>query len=97
MIYLLCSYMFMSNLSFTDGTERVNTSQVIGSNGSISLSWSASPTASCGYIVDWCRTLECSNVEWLKVAPGETSASIFSSKSYSLPTKQLQLSNVTFL
>ncbi|XP_019114161.1 leukemia inhibitory factor receptor isoform X1 [Larimichthys crocea] len=61
-----------------DGTERVNTSQVIGSNGSISLSWSASPTASCGYIVDWCRTLECSNVEWLKVAPGETSASIFS-------------------
>ncbi|KAG8010961.1 Oncostatin-M-specific receptor subunit beta, partial [Nibea albiflora] len=61
-----------------DGTERVNTSQIIGSNGSISLSWSASPTASCGYIVDWCQTLECSNVEWLKVAPNETSASIFS-------------------
>ncbi|TKS84082.1 Leukemia inhibitory factor receptor [Collichthys lucidus] len=61
-----------------DGTERVNTSQIIGSNGSISLFWSASPTASCGYIVDWCRTLECSNVEWLKVAPGKTSASIFS-------------------
>ncbi|XP_031143128.1 leukemia inhibitory factor receptor-like isoform X1 [Sander lucioperca] len=57
---------------------RVNTSLIIGSNGSFNLSWSASPTASCGYIVDWCPTLGKCTVEWLKVPPNQTNASIFS-------------------
>ncbi|XP_078128379.1 oncostatin-M-specific receptor subunit beta-like isoform X2 [Sander vitreus] len=57
---------------------RVNTSLIIGSNGSFNLSWSASPTASCGYIVDWCPTLGRCTVEWLKVPPNQTNASIFS-------------------
>ncbi|TDH01745.1 hypothetical protein EPR50_G00165790 [Perca flavescens] len=60
-----------------DGTK-VNTSSIIGSNGSFNLSWSASPTASCGYIVDWCPTLGNCTVEWLKVPPNQTNASIFS-------------------
>ncbi|KAF1377170.1 hypothetical protein PFLUV_G00197820 [Perca fluviatilis] len=60
-----------------DGT-RVNTSLIIGSSGSFNLSWSASPTASCGYIVDWCSTLGNCTVEWLKVSPNQTNASIFS-------------------
>ncbi|XP_074474045.1 leukemia inhibitory factor receptor-like isoform X1 [Sebastes fasciatus] len=62
--------------SFSDRT-RVNTSWIIGSNGGFNLSWSSSPTASCGYIVDWCPTGQCI-VEWLKVPPNETEANIFS-------------------
>ncbi|XP_070781233.1 leukemia inhibitory factor receptor-like [Enoplosus armatus] len=60
-----------------DGT-RVNTSRIIGSKGSFDLSWSASPTASCGYVVDWCPTSGHCSVEWLKVPPNETKARIFS-------------------
>lgn len=82
----------MSNLTFKESSfsdrTRVNTSWIIGSNGGFNLSWSSSPTASCGYIVDWCTTGQCI-VEWLKVPPNETKANIFSGKSYSLPTKRL--------
>ncbi|XP_032395120.1 leukemia inhibitory factor receptor [Etheostoma spectabile] len=60
---------------------RVTTSLIIGSNGSFKLSWSASPTASCGYIVDWCPTVGSCTVEWLKVPPNQTNASI-SSKNF---------------
>ncbi|XP_034752110.1 leukemia inhibitory factor receptor-like isoform X2 [Etheostoma cragini] len=60
---------------------QVNTSWIIGSNGSFNLSWSASPTASCGYIVDWCATVGNCTVEWLKVPPNQTNARI-SSKNF---------------
>ncbi|XP_040915438.1 leukemia inhibitory factor receptor-like isoform X2 [Toxotes jaculatrix] len=63
---------------FTPDTTRVNTSRIVGSNGSFRLSWSASPSASCGYIVDWCPISDHWSMEWLKVPPYETSASIFS-------------------
>ncbi|XP_042251445.1 leukemia inhibitory factor receptor-like isoform X1 [Thunnus maccoyii] len=53
-------------------------SRILGSNGGFNLSWSASPIASCGYIVDWCPALGESRVEWVKVPPSETNASIFS-------------------
>ncbi|XP_051269471.1 leukemia inhibitory factor receptor [Dicentrarchus labrax] len=59
-----------------DKTESVKT--INGSNGGFSLSWSASPMASCGYILDWCPTIGDCSVEWLKVPPTETSGSIFS-------------------
>nr|XP_046231697.1 leukemia inhibitory factor receptor-like isoform X2 [Scatophagus argus] len=62
----------------SEGTERVSTSWITGSNGTFHLSWSASPAASCGYIVDWCPTLRQDEVEWLKVPPNETTAKIFS-------------------
>ncbi|XP_035524391.1 leukemia inhibitory factor receptor-like [Morone saxatilis] len=63
------------NLVEEDKTE---VKMINGSNGGFSLSWSASPTATCGYIVDWCPTIGDCSVEWLKVPPTETSASIFS-------------------
>ncbi|KAM7369393.1 hypothetical protein PAMP_013665 [Pampus punctatissimus] len=61
--------------------NRADPSRILGTDGGFNLSWSASPTASCGYIVDWCPTsVECT-VEWLKVPPGQTNASI-SSKNF---------------
>ncbi|XP_071322498.1 leukemia inhibitory factor receptor-like [Trachinotus anak] len=63
---------------FNQKTTGVNTSWISGSNGGFSLSWSASPTASCGYIVDWCPSSGHCRVEWLKVPPHQTNASIFS-------------------
>lgn len=89
--------LYASVKSFTessDRTDRVNTSWIIGSNSTFSLSWSASPTAGCGYVVDWCPTSGHCKVEWLKVPPNQTNAIISSSKS--LPTKQLHLCNITF-
>ncbi|XP_044030554.1 leukemia inhibitory factor receptor-like isoform X2 [Siniperca chuatsi] len=64
--------------SLTPDRTRENTSWINGSKGSFDLSWSASPAASCGYIVDWRPTLERCSVEWLKVPPSETNARIFS-------------------
>ncbi|XP_045897937.1 leukemia inhibitory factor receptor-like isoform X4 [Micropterus dolomieu] len=58
--------------------DRTGVSWIIGSESRFNLSWSASPTASCGYIVDWCPTTETCSVEWLKVPANETNASIFS-------------------
>ncbi|XP_053196481.1 leukemia inhibitory factor receptor-like [Scomber japonicus] len=58
--------------------NRVNTSRILGSDSGFNLSWSASPTASCGYIVDWCPLSGECRVEWLKVPPSETSVNIFS-------------------
>ncbi|GLD51806.1 leukemia inhibitory factor receptor-like protein [Lates japonicus] len=63
---------------FSPDTSRVKTSLITGSSGGFSLSWSASPVASCGYIVDWCPTSGHCSVEWLKVPPNETNASVFS-------------------
>ncbi|XP_070706599.1 leukemia inhibitory factor receptor-like [Pempheris klunzingeri] len=56
---------------------RVNTSWIVGSKGGFDLSWSTSPAARCGYIVDWCPTLGYCTVEWMKVF-NKTSASIVS-------------------
>ncbi|KAL7376479.1 hypothetical protein ABVT39_008881 [Epinephelus coioides] len=64
--------------SLNSDRTRVNTSRIIGSNGSFNLSWSASPVASCGYIVDWSPTLGHCIVEWLKVSPSESNAIVFS-------------------
>ncbi|XP_054468606.1 leukemia inhibitory factor receptor-like [Anoplopoma fimbria] len=64
--------------SLNPDINRVNTSWFIGSVGGFNLSWSASPKASCGYIVDWCPTLGQCIVEWKKVHPNETQTSIFS-------------------
>ncbi|KAK2818798.1 hypothetical protein Q5P01_024359 [Channa striata] len=60
------------------GRAKVTTTLITGSNGSFSLSWSASPIASCGYIVDWCPTSGQCKVEWLRLPPHEMKARIFS-------------------
>uniref|UniRef100_A0A3Q3IPJ3 Fibronectin type-III domain-containing protein n=1 Tax=Monopterus albus TaxID=43700 RepID=A0A3Q3IPJ3_MONAL len=65
-------------LSLFSATTSVNSSWIIGNNGSFSLSWSASPKASCGYIVDWCPTSGHCVVDWLRVPSYETNAVIFS-------------------
>ncbi|KAM8749706.1 oncostatin-M-specific receptor subunit beta-like isoform 2-T2 [Acanthopagrus schlegelii] len=62
----------------SDGAERANGSWIVRSGGSFNLSWSPSPAASCGYIVDWCPSVGRCKAEWLKVAPNQTSARIFS-------------------
>lgn len=57
---------------------KVKVSKVNGTGGGFNLSWSASQAATCGYIVDWCpATGECS-VDWFRVPPSNTSASIYS-------------------
>uniref|UniRef100_UPI0037E8028C leukemia inhibitory factor receptor-like n=1 Tax=Semicossyphus pulcher TaxID=241346 RepID=UPI0037E8028C len=56
----------------------VNSSWIFGSNSSFLLSWSASPAASCGYILDWCPTSGLCDVEWLKVPRNTTNARIIS-------------------
>ncbi|XP_069578066.1 oncostatin-M-specific receptor subunit beta-like [Brachyistius frenatus] len=56
----------------------VNTSWITGSDGGFNLSWLASPSATCGYVVDWCPTSGSGPVEWLKVPPNDTNAFIFS-------------------
>ncbi|XP_034564839.1 leukemia inhibitory factor receptor-like [Notolabrus celidotus] len=56
----------------------VNTSRIIGSDGGFNLSWSESPAAGCGYIVDWCPTSESCRMEWLKVSPDQTKARVVS-------------------
>ncbi|KAM4635149.1 leukemia inhibitory factor receptor-like [Polymixia lowei] len=59
--------------------ERVmNPSKIIGSNGGFNLSWSDKSSASCGYVVDWCATVGKCVIEWLKVPPGVTNATIVS-------------------
>ncbi|XP_030598760.1 leukemia inhibitory factor receptor-like isoform X1 [Archocentrus centrarchus] len=57
---------------------KVNTSWINGSNGGFTLSWSHSPDATCGYIVDWCPAFGDCTVEWLKVPPNRTNARILS-------------------
>uniref|UniRef100_A0A8D3AIV2 Fibronectin type-III domain-containing protein n=1 Tax=Scophthalmus maximus TaxID=52904 RepID=A0A8D3AIV2_SCOMX len=69
--------MIYITFSFSD-TTRLNTSWFTGSNGRVSLSWSASPAARCGYVVDWHPTSDPWIVDWLKVPPHETNATIFS-------------------
>ncbi|XP_070845919.1 leukemia inhibitory factor receptor-like [Chaetodon trifascialis] len=66
------------NPESSDRVERVDTSWIIGSNGCFNLSWSSSPRASCGYIVDWCPTIGHCKMEWLKIRPNETNARICS-------------------
>ncbi|KAF7646272.1 hypothetical protein LDENG_00190580, partial [Lucifuga dentata] len=51
------------------------TSKISGRNGGFRVSWSASPAAECGYVLEWCRTFRC-RVDWLKVPPGVTDARI---------------------
>ncbi|XP_035464805.2 leukemia inhibitory factor receptor [Scophthalmus maximus] len=63
---------------FNPDTTRLNTFGFTGSNGRVSLSWSASPAARCGYVVDWHPTSDPWIVDWLKVPPHETNATIFS-------------------
>ncbi|XP_077593367.1 leukemia inhibitory factor receptor-like [Stigmatopora nigra] len=57
---------------------RVKWSRAQGSNGGFNLSWSASPIASCGYIVDWCPHRGSCTIDWLRVPPNQTHVSIFS-------------------
>uniref|UniRef100_A0A3Q2XCX1 Leukemia inhibitory factor receptor-like n=2 Tax=Hippocampus comes TaxID=109280 RepID=A0A3Q2XCX1_HIPCM len=60
------------------GSGRVKSSKTQGSNGGFNLSWSASPIASCGYIVDWCPSRGLCTIDWLRVPPSETNVGIFS-------------------
>uniref|UniRef100_A0A4W5PU24 Fibronectin type-III domain-containing protein n=1 Tax=Hucho hucho TaxID=62062 RepID=A0A4W5PU24_9TELE len=54
--------------------------KIVGSDGGFDLSWSASPNASCGYVVDWCPTHTKCRLEWVKVPAGITRARIQSGK-----------------
>ncbi|XP_057674845.1 leukemia inhibitory factor receptor-like [Corythoichthys intestinalis] len=56
----------------------VKPTRIQGSNGGFNLSWSASPLASCGYIVDWCPTRGPCQIDWLRVPPSKTHVRIFS-------------------
>ncbi|KAM9794392.1 leukemia inhibitory factor receptor-like isoform X1 [Syngnathus typhle] len=60
------------------GISRVKSSRAQGINGGFNLSWSSSPIASCGYIVDWCPMIGPCIVDWLRVPPTQTNVSIFS-------------------
>ncbi|XP_061655737.1 leukemia inhibitory factor receptor-like isoform X1 [Phyllopteryx taeniolatus] len=60
------------------GSGGVKLSRTRGTHGAFNLSWSASPTASCGYIVDWCPAVGPCAVDWLRVPPSETQVNIFS-------------------
>nr|XP_057912083.1 leukemia inhibitory factor receptor-like [Doryrhamphus excisus] len=53
-------------------------SRILGSNGGFNLSWSTSPSASCGYIVDWYPVMGTSALDWIRVPPNETNVNIFS-------------------
>uniref|UniRef100_A0AAQ5YG55 Fibronectin type-III domain-containing protein n=1 Tax=Amphiprion ocellaris TaxID=80972 RepID=A0AAQ5YG55_AMPOC len=64
----------------TPNISPVNSSWITGSNGSFMLSWPVSPASSCGYIIDWCPTLDCQTVDWIKVPANSTNVTIFSSK-----------------
>ncbi|XP_072310968.1 leukemia inhibitory factor receptor-like [Eucyclogobius newberryi] len=57
---------------------KCNTSRISGIKGGFSLSWGASSTASCGYILDWCPMSGDCTVDWHKVPPNKTSATIYS-------------------
>ncbi|XP_024858987.1 oncostatin-M-specific receptor subunit beta isoform X2 [Kryptolebias marmoratus] len=58
------------------GETAVKTSQVTGRDRVLNLSWSGSPAASCGYVVDWSPAVRLGPVDWLKVPPNETTASL---------------------
>ncbi|KAM3599828.1 uncharacterized protein V6R79_012252 [Siganus canaliculatus] len=60
-----------------DRTESVPIYRINGSDGSFNLSWSASPDASCGYIVEWSPTLGRHKLDWLKVPLNESTARIY--------------------
>ncbi|XP_061657607.1 leukemia inhibitory factor receptor-like isoform X3 [Syngnathoides biaculeatus] len=60
------------------GSGGVKLSRTQGSNSGFNLSWSASQTATGGYIIDWCPTIGPCTVDWLKVPPNETNINIFS-------------------
>ncbi|XP_062269076.1 leukemia inhibitory factor receptor-like [Platichthys flesus] len=45
----------------------VRGSRMAGGGGGFNVSWSSSPAASCGYIVDWCPSSSPSTVTWIKV------------------------------
>ncbi|XP_041667657.1 leukemia inhibitory factor receptor-like isoform X2 [Cheilinus undulatus] len=60
------------------GSHHVDTNQISGSDGGFYLSWSPSPAASCGYVVDWCLVSESCRVEWMKVTTNESNARIVS-------------------
>ncbi|XP_053267126.1 leukemia inhibitory factor receptor [Pleuronectes platessa] len=49
-------------------STRVKASRMAGGGGGFNLSWSSSPAASCGYIVDWCPSSGPSTVTWIKVS-----------------------------
>ncbi|KAM4533181.1 leukemia inhibitory factor receptor-like [Fundulus diaphanus] len=51
-------------------------SRLTGSEGGFNLSWSGSPEASCGYIVDWVPADRTEPVDWRKLPPGQTSVRI---------------------
>ncbi|XP_076019938.1 leukemia inhibitory factor receptor-like [Genypterus blacodes] len=59
----------------------MNISKISGMSGGFSVSWSASPAAVCGYVLEWYPSFrECVGcaVEWLKVPPGITNGRIVS-------------------
>ncbi|XP_061836587.1 leukemia inhibitory factor receptor-like isoform X4 [Nerophis lumbriciformis] len=56
----------------------IKSSRILGSNGGFNLSWSPSPSASCGFIVDWRPFVGTSGVDWLRVPPTETNVNIHS-------------------
>uniref|UniRef100_A0A8C5HIT0 Fibronectin type-III domain-containing protein n=2 Tax=Gouania willdenowi TaxID=441366 RepID=A0A8C5HIT0_GOUWI len=65
-----------STITISPDKAALNNSWITGSNGTFSLSWPASPAASCGYIVDWCPTFSEDHVEWLRAAPNETNVTV---------------------
>ncbi|XP_061887351.1 leukemia inhibitory factor receptor-like isoform X2 [Entelurus aequoreus] len=56
----------------------IKSSRILGSNGGFNLSWSPSPSASCGFIVDWRPFVGTSGVDWLRIPPTETNVNIHS-------------------
>ncbi|KAL0965689.1 hypothetical protein UPYG_G00284490 [Umbra pygmaea] len=52
------------------------TMNVVGSDGGFDLVWPTAPTASCGYVVDWCPTHGECIVDWVKVPAGITRARV---------------------
>lgn len=80
--YSLSAWLFV----FPD-KESVAASRAVYADGSFLLLWQSNENATCGYVVEWhegsCR-VNCP-VEWIKVAPGSSNASIESGRLEMIP------------
>lgn len=80
--------LFLCKLLIFPDKDSIVASRAVYADGSFPLSWQSSENATCGYVVEWhdaSCTVNCP-VEWIKVAPGSSNASIQSGRSGMIPS-----------